>query len=66
MMTTLRTGPRNRLRQLCKRAKDVENPRELARLLKEIDDGLSELDSELRDILEEVESVIRTKRRWLT
>jgi len=51
---------------LCKRAKEEENPRELARLLDEIDDRLSELTTELREILEEVESVIKTKRRWLT
>ena len=45
---------------------EEENRRELARLFKEIDDGLSELTSEFREILEEVGSVIRTKRRWLT
>jgi MEDS: MEthanogen/methylotroph, DcmR Sensory domain len=61
----LRTDPRNRLRQLCKRAMEEENRRELARRFKEIDDGLSELNSESREILKEVERVIRTKRRWL-
>jgi hypothetical protein len=39
-----------------------ENPRDLARLLKEIDDGLSEFHCELREILEEVQSLIRTNQ----
>jgi hypothetical protein len=44
-------------------AKREENPQELARLLNKIDGCLSELNSELRVISEEVERLIRTKLR---
>lgn len=39
------------------------NPLKLARLLAEIDAALSELNSEVREILGEVASVIRTEQR---
>ena len=59
----MRTELGNRLRQLCKRAQKGDDPRELARLLEEIDDGLSELVDEVLEVIEEVTNVIRTKQR---
>jgi hypothetical protein len=50
---------------LCKKAREEEDPRELARPFKEIDEGLSELNRQLGEILEDVESVIREKGRWV-
>lgn len=59
----LRTKSTSRLRQLCKMAKREENPQELARLLNKIDGCLSELNTELQEILGEVERLIRAKLR---
>jgi hypothetical protein len=61
--TTLKADLPRQLRQLCKKAREEEDPRELARLFKEIDDGLSVLSRQLEDILAELENVIRTKGR---
>jgi hypothetical protein len=56
-------NPRTRVRKLCSRALGETDPNKLAVLLNEIDDILSESEAELRDMLQEVEQVLKKKGR---
>jgi ABC-type transporter Mla subunit MlaD len=56
-------NPRTRVHKLCSRALGETDPKKLAVLLNEIDDILSESVAELRDMLQEVEQVLKKMGR---